>query len=139
MPGSDGSCRAVREAMALGIPVSTTHIICTSIMGVGSTMGISTVKWGVARTIMWAWILTRTDPAPEALSRLAALWEQEWKKDLFERALDKVREKMVDEKVTIYDDGLDPQGLQVPFDFFRAAYDGQGFFFRIKGLAGIIF
>jgi PiT family inorganic phosphate transporter len=42
----------------LGIPVSTTHIICTSIMGVGSTMGISTVKWGVARTIMWAWILT---------------------------------------------------------------------------------
>jgi PiT family inorganic phosphate transporter len=45
-------------ASFLGIPVSTTHIICTSIMGVGSTMGISTVKWGVARTIMWAWILT---------------------------------------------------------------------------------
>ncbi|MDD1693831.1 MAG: inorganic phosphate transporter [Methanoregula sp.] len=45
-------------ASLLGIPVSTTHIICTSIMGVGTTMGISTVKWGVARTIMWAWILT---------------------------------------------------------------------------------
>jgi PiT family inorganic phosphate transporter len=45
-------------ASLLGIPVSTTHIICSSIMGVGSTMGISTVKWGVARTIMWAWILT---------------------------------------------------------------------------------
>ena len=45
-------------ASIAGIPVSTTHIICTSIMGVGSTMGISTVKWGVARTIMWAWILT---------------------------------------------------------------------------------
>jgi PiT family inorganic phosphate transporter len=45
-------------ASVAGIPVSTTHIICTSIMGVGTTMGASTVKWGVARTIMWAWILT---------------------------------------------------------------------------------
>ena len=45
-------------ASVAGIPVSTTHIICTSIMGVGSTMGTSTVKWGVARTIAWAWILT---------------------------------------------------------------------------------
>jgi PiT family inorganic phosphate transporter len=45
-------------ASVAGIPVSTTHIICTSIMGVGSTMGISTVKWGVARSIMFAWIMT---------------------------------------------------------------------------------
>ncbi len=45
-------------ASVVGIPVSTTHIICTSIMGVGSTMGTSTVKWGVARTIAFAWILT---------------------------------------------------------------------------------
>jgi len=45
-------------ASAAGIPVSTTHIICTSIMGVGSTMGTSTVKWGVARSIVLAWILT---------------------------------------------------------------------------------
>jgi inorganic phosphate transporter, PiT family len=45
-------------ATAAGIPVSTTHIICTSIMGVGTTMGTSTVKWGVARSIMYAWILT---------------------------------------------------------------------------------
>jgi len=45
-------------ASVAGIPVSTTHIICSSIMGVGSTMGVSTVKWGVARTIVWAWILT---------------------------------------------------------------------------------
>ncbi len=45
-------------ASLLGIPVSTTHIICTSIMGVGTTSGASTVKWGVARTIMWAWVLT---------------------------------------------------------------------------------
>ena len=45
-------------ASVAGIPVSTTHVICTSIMGVGSTMGASTVKWGVARSIMSAWILT---------------------------------------------------------------------------------
>lgn len=45
-------------ASIAGIPVSTTHIICTSIMGVGTTQGASTVKWGVARTIAWAWILT---------------------------------------------------------------------------------
>jgi len=45
-------------ASGLGIPVSTTHIISTSIMGVGTTMGASTVKWGVARTIAIAWILT---------------------------------------------------------------------------------
>jgi PiT family inorganic phosphate transporter len=45
-------------ASLIGIPVSTTHIICSSIMGVGTTRGFSTVKWGVARRIMWAWILT---------------------------------------------------------------------------------
>jgi PiT family inorganic phosphate transporter len=45
-------------ASMVGIPVSTTHVICSSIMGVGSTMGASTVKWGVARSIVMAWILT---------------------------------------------------------------------------------
>lgn len=45
-------------ASVAGIPVSTTHVICSSIMGVGSTMGVSTVKWGVARSIVWAWVLT---------------------------------------------------------------------------------
>lgn len=45
-------------ASIVGIPVSTTHIICSSIMGVGTTMGASTVKWGVARSIIMAWILT---------------------------------------------------------------------------------
>ena len=45
-------------ASVVGIPVSTTHIICSSIMGVGTTMGTSTVKWGVARSIVMAWILT---------------------------------------------------------------------------------
>jgi PiT family inorganic phosphate transporter len=45
-------------ASVAGIPVSTTHVICSSIMGVGTTMGTSTVKWGVARSILIAWILT---------------------------------------------------------------------------------
>ena len=42
----------------MGIPVSTTHTITGSIMGVGSTTSFSTVKWGVAQDIVWAWVLT---------------------------------------------------------------------------------
>jgi PiT family inorganic phosphate transporter len=45
-------------ASLLGIPVSTTHTITGSIIGVGSIKGFSAVRWGVARNILWAWILT---------------------------------------------------------------------------------
>ena len=45
-------------ATALGIPVSTTHTITGSIVGVGSLHGAKAVRWGVARNIVWAWILT---------------------------------------------------------------------------------
>ncbi len=41
-----------------GIPVSTTHTITGSIMGVGATTRLSAVRWGVAGRIIWAWILT---------------------------------------------------------------------------------
>lgn len=41
-----------------GIPVSTTHTITGSIIGVGATKSLSAVRWGVARNILWAWILT---------------------------------------------------------------------------------
>ncbi|MBI3940698.1 MAG: inorganic phosphate transporter [Acidobacteria bacterium] len=41
-----------------GIPVSTTHTITGSIVGVGSLHGLPAVKWGVAGRIVWAWILT---------------------------------------------------------------------------------
>ena len=41
-----------------GIPVSTTHTIAGGIMGVGSVQRYSAVHWGVARSILWAWILT---------------------------------------------------------------------------------
>lgn len=45
-------------ATAFGIPVSTTHTITGSIVGVGSLNGHSAVRWGVARNIVWAWLLT---------------------------------------------------------------------------------
>jgi inorganic phosphate transporter, PiT family len=41
-----------------GIPASTTHTVTGAIMGVGVTSGINSVKWGVAKKIIWAWILT---------------------------------------------------------------------------------
>jgi len=41
-----------------GIPVSTTHTIAGGIMGVGSVQRFSGVHWGVARSILWAWIFT---------------------------------------------------------------------------------
>jgi len=45
-------------ATAMGVPVSTTHTITGSIMGVGSMRRFSAVKWGVAGGIIWAWIIT---------------------------------------------------------------------------------
>jgi len=43
---------------SLGIPVSTTHTITGAIVGVGSMRRLSAVRWGVARNVVWAWILT---------------------------------------------------------------------------------
>ena len=43
---------------ALKIPVSTTHTIAGSIMGVGATKRLSAVRWGVTINLLWAWILT---------------------------------------------------------------------------------
>ena len=45
-------------ATSLGIPVSTTHTITGSIVGVGSTGRLSAVRWGIAGRIVWAWVLT---------------------------------------------------------------------------------
>jgi PiT family inorganic phosphate transporter len=42
----------------LGIPVSTTHTISGSIIGVGATKRLSAVRWGVTINLLWAWILT---------------------------------------------------------------------------------
>lgn len=59
-----GFCAETSAAISIigaslaGIPVSTTHTITGAIMGVGSTRRLSAVRWGVAGTIIWAWILT---------------------------------------------------------------------------------
>jgi PiT family inorganic phosphate transporter len=56
---------------AMGIPVSTTHVISSSIMGVGATDKLSAVRWGIARKIVGAWILTI--PAAAVISASAFL------------------------------------------------------------------
>ncbi len=49
-----------------GIPVSTSHSIVGSIIGVGLTNGVKSISWGTAKSILWAWILTI--PAPLLIS-----------------------------------------------------------------------
>jgi PiT family inorganic phosphate transporter len=56
-------------ATSLGVPVSTTHTITGSIMGVGAVTKFSAVRWGVAKNIVWAWILTI--PATAIISGIA--------------------------------------------------------------------
>jgi PiT family inorganic phosphate transporter len=53
-----------------GIPVSTTHTITGAIVGVGSAQKMSAVRWGVARGIVWAWVLT----IPAAAFMSAVAW-----------------------------------------------------------------
>lgn len=45
-------------SQGLGVPVSTTHTITGSIIGVGMTKRLSAVRWGVTVNLLWAWILT---------------------------------------------------------------------------------
>jgi PiT family inorganic phosphate transporter len=52
------SAATILGASIAGIPVSTTHVISTAIMGVGATKRVSAVRWGIARNILWVWILT---------------------------------------------------------------------------------
>lgn len=57
-------------ATHLGIPVSTTHTITGSIVGVGSLYGYKAVRWGIARRIVWAWVIT----LPAAGAVAAIVW-----------------------------------------------------------------
>jgi PiT family inorganic phosphate transporter len=52
------SASIILTASHFGIPVSTTHIISTSIMGVGSTQRASAVRWGIVGNIVTAWVVT---------------------------------------------------------------------------------
>jgi inorganic phosphate transporter, PiT family len=70
----DGFCAESAAAISiyfasfLGVPVSTTHTITGSIMGVGSLRRLTAVKWGVAGKIAWAWVITI--PCAAAISAL---------------------------------------------------------------------
>ena len=48
----------ILTASYLKAPVSTTHVIAASIMGVGASKRVSAVRWGVAKNILIAWVLT---------------------------------------------------------------------------------
>ena len=48
----------IEVATRIGIPVSTTHVITSTILGMGSTRRLSAVRWGVAKGIVYAWVLT---------------------------------------------------------------------------------
>ncbi len=71
----DGFCAEISAAISLfssssmGIPVSTTHTITGAIMGVGSRKRISAVRWGIAGSIIWAWIITI--PCSAAIAAIA--------------------------------------------------------------------
>jgi PiT family inorganic phosphate transporter len=60
------SAAIIEVASRLGIPVSTTHVISSAILGVGATKRLSAVRWGIAGHIIVAWVLTI--PACIALS-----------------------------------------------------------------------
>ena len=61
----------VMIASRLGVPVSTTHTITGAIVGVGAAHRLSAVRWGVARRIVWAWVLTM--PMSAAIAAVAYL------------------------------------------------------------------
>jgi inorganic phosphate transporter, PiT family len=59
-----GACAETAAAVSLfvsahlGVPVSTTHTITGAIVGVGAVQRVSAVRWGIARRVVWAWVLT---------------------------------------------------------------------------------
>ena len=65
-----GGAMTLFLAGALGIPVSTTHTITGAIVGVGSARRMSSVRWGLAGSIVWAWVLT----IPASALVAAASW-----------------------------------------------------------------
>jgi PiT family inorganic phosphate transporter len=69
---AETSASAVLLATAhLGLPISTTHVITSSVMGVGATERVSAVKWGLSVDIFVAWIVTL--PASALIGGLFAL------------------------------------------------------------------
>ncbi|MDT4932293.1 MAG: inorganic phosphate transporter, PiT family [Pseudonocardiales bacterium] len=74
-PASGFAAQTVASGVMLatahyGLPVSTTHVISASVMGVGATRRVSAVRWGVAGNIVFAWVLT----IPAAAAVAAVVW-----------------------------------------------------------------
>jgi PiT family inorganic phosphate transporter len=67
-----GAFTLIGAAMA-GIPVSTTHTITGAIVGVGASRRMQAVRWGIARNVVWAWILTVPCTAAIAIAIVAVL------------------------------------------------------------------
>jgi inorganic phosphate transporter, PiT family len=73
----DGFCAesasaiSIFTATAMGVPVSTTHVITGAISGVGSVRRLSAVRWGVTLKIVWAWLFT----IPAAALMAGAIYE----------------------------------------------------------------
>ncbi|MFM1990651.1 MAG: hypothetical protein RJA99_3608 [Pseudomonadota bacterium] len=65
-----GGAMTLFIASSFGIPVSTTHTITGAIVGVGSAQKFSAVRWGLAGSIVWAWVLT----IPASAMIAAAAW-----------------------------------------------------------------
>ena len=59
-----------------GIPLSTTHVITASVLGVGATRGLRAVRWTVAERMIWAWVMTL--PVTLALGYLFGLASRHW-------------------------------------------------------------
>ena len=53
-----GGAMTILFASSLGVPVSTTHTITGAIVGVGASKRLGAVRWGIARRIVWAWVMT---------------------------------------------------------------------------------
>ncbi len=65
----------ILTASHFGLPVSTTHCISGSILGVGASQSVSAVRWGITVRILWAWVLTIPISAACALATyLIATW-----------------------------------------------------------------
>lgn len=66
-----GAAAVIFTATMFDAPVSTTHIISTSIMGVAASKRLSSVRWALAKNIVWAWVLTI--PVCAVISSLVSL------------------------------------------------------------------
>jgi PiT family inorganic phosphate transporter len=77
-----GFCAETAAALSIigatigGIPVSTTHTIAGAIVGVGATRRLTAVRWGIAGTIIWAWVLTI--PMSALIAALSYLVCMQW-------------------------------------------------------------